>query len=97
MDPSLIAVITALVTAIVSGVGILYRAVKNGDFVPGSIYKAQVALTEKAETRADKAEGRADKAEVQAERNTKALREVTNTVKQALDNRAGTGPPNAPR
>lgn len=92
MDPLII--ISALATAIVTGIGILYRAIQKGDFIPGSIYRERGVLLAKAEARAEKAEKRADKAEDQAALNLAAIREVNATVKQALDQR-GTGDANA--
>lgn len=91
MDPWQI--VALLIGSIVTGVGILYRAVLKGDFVPGSIYRHQVELTANERRRGDKAEARADKAETQAERNTEALREVTATVKLAVQQRERGGAP----
>lgn len=85
MDPLII--VSALVTGMVTAIGILYRAILKGDFVPGSIYRAALegwALERKARERAEE---RAAKAETQQERTTDALREVTATVKASLDQR----------
>lgn len=76
MDP----IVAALVAGIAAGLTALWRAFIKGDLVPGSIYRAQVALTE-AERQ------RADKADTQVERNTEALNGVTSTVKLSLEQR----------
>lgn len=77
MDP----LVAALIGLIATGVGTLWRAFLRGDVVPGSLYREQVAAT-------DRERKRGDKAETQAERNTEALEAVTATVRTSLESRA---------
>lgn len=67
MDP----VVAALVGAIGTGIGVLWRAFIKGDIVPGVIYRAM--------------EQRAITAEIQQERNDETLRETVAVVKASRE------------
>jgi hypothetical protein len=82
-------IVAGLIAAMTTGIGILYRAVTRGDFVPGSIYRHQVEMTALERKGRELAEARADKAETQAERNTDALRAFTSTVKMTQRDQPG--------
>lgn len=66
-----LSLVIALVGAMGTGVGVLYRALIKGDLVPGVIYRAM--------------EQRAIKAEIQQERNEETLRETVAVVKASRE------------
>lgn len=74
-----LSLVIALVGAIGTGIGVLYRAVIKGDLVPGVLYRAM--------------EQRAITAEIQQERNAETLRETVAVVKASRELTGGADAP----
>lgn len=82
-------VVAVLATAIVTGLGILFRAFLRGDVVAGSTYRLALKTANDERKARQLAERRADKADIQVDRNTDAVRELTASVKTPRE-RSGT-------